>query len=172
MTSRNLILALLVPLIGWRIYKRVRRNVGRQRSRAWRHWAGTILSPLLLALFALAAMRSPLAEGALAGGIACGIGLAAWALRITRFERTAEGCFYTPNAYIGVGLSLLLVGRVVYRFAELYAAGGDFAARGGAQDFARSPITLAILGAVFGYYAVYSAGLLRWRRGASGDPAV
>jgi hypothetical protein len=171
-TNPNLILALLVPFIAWRIYKRVRRNIGRQRSRAWRHWAGTLLCPLLLAIFALAAMRSPSAEGALTAGAAVGIGLGVWGLRITRFEHAAEGYFYTPNAYLGIGLSLLLVGRVVYRFAELYAAGGGLAPGASAQDFARSPLTLAILGLVFGYYAAYSAGLLRWRLRARRDAAV
>ena len=172
MASPNLILALLVPVVAWRIYRRVRRNIGRQRSRAWRHWAGALLSPLLLAVFALAAASSASAEAALGVGIAAGIGLAAWALRITRFERSAEGFFYTPNAYIGVGLSLLLVGRVIYRLSEMYIAGEALARGGGAVDFARSPVTLAILGVVFGYYAVYSAGLLRWRLRARGEPAV
>ena len=36
------------------------------------------------------------------------------------------------------------------------------AAPGGAH-FVRSPLTLAVLGTVAGYYAAYAAGLLRWR---------
>lgn len=161
-----------IPLILWRIYARIRRNIGRQRSRAWRHWFGLTLFPLLVLLFALAAMTSPVAEGALWGGVAAGVALALAGLRLTRFERTPEGFFYTPNAYIGVGLSLLLVGRILYRMAQLYGAGGAAAyatGPGAHQDFARSPLTLLIFGMVAGYYATYAAGLLRWRRGAR-DP--
>jgi hypothetical protein len=154
-----------IPLILWRIYARIRRNIGRQRSKAWRHWLGLTLFPVLVLLFALAALHSPVAEGALWGGVAAGVALALAGLRLTRFERTEEGFFYTPNAYIGVGLSLLLVGRILYRMTQLY--GGNAAAAGSHPDFARSPLTLVIFGMVAGYYATYAAGLLRWRRGAA-----
>jgi hypothetical protein len=59
------------------------------------------------------------------------------------------------------------VGRVIYRMIELYSAG---AASQGSPDFVRSPLTLAIVGVVFGYYAMYSAGLLRWRIKARSAP--
>jgi hypothetical protein len=166
----TVVFAVLVPLVAWRIYKRIRRNIGRQRSRLWRHWAGTVLCPLLLALIALGAMRSVDAELALAGGIIAGVALAAWGLRLTRFEREGGGFFYTPNPYLGVGLSLLLVGRIVYRFFELYQLHGHFDAA--APDLGRSPLTLAMVGLVFGYYAIYSLGLLRWRRRETGAAAV
>jgi hypothetical protein len=166
----TVVFAVLVPLLAWRVYKRVRRNIGRQRSRLWRHWAGTVLCPLLLAVIALGAMRSMDAELALGAGVACGLALGFWGLRLTRFERDGAGFFYTPNPYLGVGLSLLLVGRIVYRFFELYQLHGHFAA--GPPDLGRSPLTLAMVGIVFGYYAIYSVGLLRWRRRARSAAAV
>jgi hypothetical protein len=159
----SVVVALVVPLVAWRVYKRVRRNIGRQRSRLWRHWAGTVLCPLLLALMALGALHSVEAEAALLGGIAGGFGLGTFGLRLTRFERDGAGFFYTPNPYLGVGLSLLLVGRIAWRMVELYQLQGHFA-NTGSLDFARSPLTLVMVGLVFGYYATYSFGLLRWRR--------
>jgi hypothetical protein len=150
-----------VPLVVWRIYARIRRHIGRQRSRAWRHWVGVVLFPLLIALFALAAMVNPVAEIGLLSGVAGGVILGTWALRLTRYERTDQGFFYTPNAYIGVGLSLLLVGRILYRMEQVYVVGGAPASPDPA--FARSPLTLLIFGLVAGYYAMYAAGLLRWR---------
>ena len=161
MAPPNLVFVVLVPLIAWRIYKRVRRNIGQQRSRLWRHWAGTILCPILLALFALAAMRSRNAELALAGGIVGGIGLGTWGLKLTRFAESGGNFYYTPNAYLGIGLSTLLVARVLWRFYEIYQ--GQVPAAG-ADDLGRSPLTLLLLGLVFGYYATYSFGLLRWRK--------
>ena len=159
----NLVFVVLVPLIAWRIYKRVRRNIGRQRSRLWRHWAGTILCPLLLVLLGLGALHSMEAEMALLGGIAGGFGLGVFGLKLTRFERDGTGFHYTPNPYLGVGLSLLLVGRIAWRMMELYQLHGNLPPAS-SQDLARSPLTLLMVGVVFGYYAVYSFGLLRWRR--------
>jgi len=155
----------LIPLVLWRIYARIRRNIGRQRSRAWRHWCGVIFFPLIALMLALAAFSSALAEAALWCGFVAGAVLALQALRLTRYERTAEGFFFTPNAYIGVALSLLLVSRVLYRLAQVYLGAGVPAQTH--TDFAAAPLTLLILGLVAGYYTLYGAGLLRWRRRAA-----
>lgn len=161
---------IIVPLIAWRIYKRVRRNIGQQKSRLWRHWAGTVLCPILLALFALAAMRSMDAEIALVGGIAAGLALGTWGLRLTRYAESGGNFYYTPNPYLGVGLSALLVARVLWRFYELYQLHGAMPPAA-SNDLARSPLTLLLLGLVFGYYTAYSFGLLRWRRRAAREVA-
>jgi hypothetical protein len=171
MASPTLVVAALVPLIAWRIYKRVRRNIGKQRSKLWRHWAGTVLCPLLLAVVALGALRSTEAEAALLGGIAGGLGLGFYGLKLTRFEREVGGYFYTPNPYLGVGLSLLLVGRIAWRFAEIYQMHGNFVSMS-SPDWGRSPLTLLMVGLVFGYYAMYSSGLLRWRLRSRGAAPV
>jgi hypothetical protein len=155
-------LVLIIPLVLWRLYARTRRLVGRQRSRLWRHWTAAVLWPMLLALLALGTIAHPTAEAALAAGIVTGVALAVRGLKLTRFVATAEGFFYTPNARIGIALSLLLAVRIVYRMVELYTAGG--APRAAPQDFTRSPLTLLILGMLAGYYASYAVGMLRWRR--------
>jgi hypothetical protein len=162
MAAPSPVVYLLIPLVLWRIYARIRRNIGRQRSRAWRHWFGVVFFPLLALLLAMTALTRPLAEAALAGGFAGGAGLAVVALRLTKYERTEQGFFYTPNAYIGVALSLLLVSRIAYRMVQMY--GVDAAALATTHaDFGRSPLTLGMVGLVAGYYAIFAAGLLRWR---------
>jgi hypothetical protein len=171
MNTPWIVIVVLVPLVAWRVYSRVRRNVGRQKSRAWRHWTGAIFFPLLLVLLALAAMARPLAEAALAAGMVSGAALGVWGLRLTRFDRTTEGFFYTPNAYLGIALSLLLIARILYRLSEVYLMRGAASAVQ-AQDFTRSPLTLLIVGLVAGYYATFAIGLLRWRRRAAALPPV
>jgi len=163
--TTTLVFAALVPLIAWRLYARVRRLIGRQRSRAWRHWTAAVAFPLLAAMLGLAAAKNPLALGMLAGGLAVGAGLGLWGLRLTRFERTAEGYFYTPSAHIGIALSVLFAARIAWRLFEVRAG---VAAAGGSPDFARSPLTLAVFGTLAGYYATYAVGLIRWRRSAAG----
>ena len=166
-TASSLIFIALVPLIAWRLYSRIRRLIGRQPSKLWRHWAAAILFPLLLTMLGAGAIFSPLAIGALAAGIATGIGLSIWGLRLTRFEATPQGWFYTPNAHIGIALSVIFAARVLYRLFQMYALG--MASNSGAQDFARSPLTLLVFGMLASYYAAYAVGMLRWR--GSNPPA-
>ena len=153
-------IAIAIPLVAWRMYSRVRRMIGRQRSKAWRHWTAAIFFPLILAMLALATLVRPATLAILVAAMVAGVGLAVWGLKLTRFEKTAEGIFYTPNAHIGIALSSLLVARVLYRFYEI--ATMPVVPRGGAgmQDFARSPLTLVALGMLASYYAAYAIGVL------------
>jgi membrane protein CcdC involved in cytochrome C biogenesis len=162
MTPAAIGFAVLIPLIAWRLYRRIRRLVVRQKSRAWRHWVAAVFFPALLVLLATAALSNPLALAALVAGMVTGVVLSVWGLRLTRFEMTPEGIFYTPNAHIGIALSLLLVARIAYRLVEIGMAQG--LGQAGAQDFARSPLTLVIFGTLASYYAGYAVGVLRRRR--------
>jgi hypothetical protein len=162
MTSTSVVLLILIPLILWRVYSRVRRLVGRQRSTLRRHWIALIVFPLLSAVFGLGAMASPYGLPALAGGLAIGAALGWWGLRLTRFEATSEGYFYTPNAHLGIALSLLFVGRILYRMVQMFGLSG-VGAQAAAQGFSRSPFTLALFGTLAGYYTAYAAGMLIWR---------
>lgn len=151
----------LLPLIAWRVYARVRRLVGRQKLSRVRPWLTLVFFPLLLALLGLTALSHPERLLLLAGGVAGGLGLARYGLSKTRFEATPQGLFYTPNAHLGIALSLLFIGRLAYRFIELYLAAPGL--RPDAADFGRSPLTLAIFGLLAGYYVGYAFGLLRWK---------
>jgi hypothetical protein len=173
MNQPSPVLYLVIPLILWRIYARVRRNIGRQKSRAWRHWFSVAFFPLLVVLIAATSAANALAEGALLGGAAGGVALAFYGVKLTRFEVNPNGYYYTPNAYLGVGLSLLLVARVLWRMSALYAAQGALVDHGAtAQNLARSPATLVLFGLVAGYYATYSAALLLWRKRTPVPPLV
>ena len=76
-------------------------------------------------------------------------------------EATPAGLFYTPNAHLGIALSLLLVLRLGYRFVLLQAGGRGFDPQ--AMQVGSSPLTMAIFGTLAGYYVTYAIGLLRWR---------
>ena len=154
-------LLVLVPLIAWRVYARVRRLVGRQRLSRIRPWITLILFPALILLLCLAARSYPERLWLLAGGLSLGLLLGRFGLEKTRFEATPQGLFYTPNVHLGIALSLLFVARIAYRFVEVYAL--ESAVPHGAGDFARSPLTLAVFGLLAGYYVAYAAGLVRWR---------
>ena len=152
---------ILVPLILWRVYARIRRMVGRQRLSKVRPWITLTVFPLICGMLALAALHRPERLTLLAGGLAVGAVLAVYGLRRTKFEVTPQGFFYTPNAHLGIALSLLFVGRILYRFVEIYAL--DPSTPRDMREFGSSPLTLAVFGLLTGYYVGYAVGLIRWR---------
>lgn len=155
----KLVPVLVFSIIGWRMVSRVRRNVGRQVVLK-RRLLGRIGIYLVITAFlavALVIAKAPWAVFAgLSGGLALGAGLGLLGLRLTKFEATAEGRFYTPNPYIGVGVSFLLIGRLAYRFIVL---SGSSTPPSGQSQTALSPFTLLLYGILAGYYVTYFIGV-------------
>jgi hypothetical protein len=147
---------LLGCLFIWGGYRRVRRNIGQQPLHPRRALTSiTILSVISVAIIYLSLADARLLLG-FGGGLLPGALLGLLGLRLTRFETNASGHFYTPNTHIGIALSALFVGRMVYRLVVL---GGTAAAQNHAPPF-QSPLTLLILGLTVAYYLVYQTGLL------------
>ena len=117
--------------------------------------------PVLLLLICLAARAHPERLWWLAGGAGIGTLLGVFGLKMTRFEATPNGLYYTPHAHLGIAISLLFVARIAYRLFTVFANGSPTSP--GMTDFTRSPLTLALLGVLAGYYIAYAVGLLRWR---------
>ncbi len=155
MTSTTPIFGAALILVAWRIYRRIRRNIGRQPLRPRRALASvTILSVFSLAIV-YASLHQPRLLLGVGGGLSLGVLLGLTGLRLTRFETTRAGHFYIPNTPIGVALSLLLVGRLAYRFMILR----DVALAPNHPPPMQSPLTFFIFGLMAGYYIVYQTGL-------------
>ncbi|HYL70867.1 MAG TPA: hypothetical protein VEY89_06160 [Candidatus Dormibacteraeota bacterium] len=157
----------IVALIGWRLYSRIRRSIGRQHLSRMRPWITLSVFPLLIALLLQAGGWHMPGGACLAGGVALGIVLGGVGLRLTRFEATSAGLYYTPSAHLGIALSTLLVCRVVYRLAVNGFPGAPSPA--GPAPSALTPLTLALIGTLAGYYCTYAVGLLRWAARVAGD---
>jgi len=151
----------VVALIGWRMVARIRRVIGRQRLSPARPWFTVLLFPLILLMVLLTGLAHPMTTTATAAGVAVGIVLGLYGTRLTKFEVTPAGLFYTPNAHLGIALSLLLVLRLGYRFVTLQLGGQGLAPQ--SMQLGSSPLTMAIFGTLAGYYVTYAIGLLRWR---------
>lgn len=155
----------IICLFVWRIYSRVRRTIARQRVTPGRMIARIVIYAILTLLFAVVSI---LFFGELRGfasliaGVAGGAGLALIGLQLTRFETTPEGRFYTPNPYMGVGLSVLLIGRILYRVMVVSSAAQSHTQ----PQLMQSPLTYFFYGLLAGYYMAFFTGvLLRSRAG-------
>jgi hypothetical protein len=159
--------ALLVPLMALLLYRRFKRSVGRQPLAPRRMTARIVV---LLLVGALLLATSPTATGlvgACAGALA-GVALAMIALAHTKLEAGPDGNFYTPNRWLGLLVTALLVGRVAFRMATVYQASASGAPPPSMQ---RSPLTLAVFFVMAGYYGFYYAGVLRKMKALAPAPA-
>ena len=148
-------MVLIGGVMAWSIYRRIRRNIGQQRLRPVRITISIVIFSLISLLFLLAATHDMRLLAGIGGGLALGVGLGFVGLKLTRFETTEAGHFYTPNTYIGVGLSALFLGRLAYRY--MFLSDPNYT-----QDHPQamqSPLTFFIFGLVAGYYIVYYIGL-------------
>jgi hypothetical protein len=154
---------LIAALVVFGIARRLRRTFGRQPVQPVRIWLRIGILTLAAALIAAtSATHGVEMVEAFIAGLACGAALAYVGLRHTRFEVTSEGRFYTPHTYIGLAVTLLLVGRLAYRFLYLAnGANGTFAPDpNAAAAYQRSPLTVGIFAVLVGYYVLFYAGVL------------
>jgi hypothetical protein len=168
---------LLAAFVAFVLYRRVRRNIGRQAvSPARLQWRVGIFG-VVGALFLFMSLRDISLLGAMIGGLAAGVALGWLGLRHTKFENTPQGKFYTPHTYIGMFVSALLLARIAYRFISVYPA--MQAAQQAAQQadpnpfaaYQNSPLTVAIFGVLVGYYVFYYVGVLNKSRSTAMEPA-
>ncbi len=150
---------LIVALIAWRLYARSRRLIGRQPLSKWRPWVTVTVFPLLFLMLAVVARHQAPALLALAGGAIVGIGLGVLGLKLTKFETTSTGAWYTPSAHLGIALSTVLALRIGYRFIQVSQLANTGAPP---PTYTSSPMTLLIFGALALYYVTYAVGLIRW----------
>ena len=159
---------LIAALVVWGIYRRLRRSFGRQRVREGLMWLRIGILTALAASIAVVTAHDARVLAALAAGIAGGAALGYVGLRYTRFEVQPDGRFYTPHTYIGVAVTALFFGRLLYRFLTVYD--GALPNRGFAAAYQGSPFTAVVLGALVGYYVFYYLGVLQRTRLAAAVP--
>ena len=161
---------LVVALLGWLLYRRFRRTVGRQPLVPRRLMVQIGLLGLVTLLFLALALGQPLSAAAGLAGLLAGGAVGLLGLHHTKFERGLERDYYTPNTYLGLGIFALFLARLAYRYVQVSAqmqsipAGGAPPSAAGFSSLTSTPLTTALLLMVFGYYLVYESGLLLWTR--------
>jgi hypothetical protein len=147
-------------LSAWGIYRRIRRNIGRQKLRPRRIIIRLVVLSIISVIFIGISLQLPKLMLGIGGGLLLGIGLGFVGLKLTKFETTEAGHFYTPDTRIGIALTALLAGRVLYRLWILNDVTASATTGGGPPPAAfQSALTFLIFGLNAGYYLVYSIGL-------------
>jgi hypothetical protein len=153
----------------WRLHGRVRRAIGRQQFSKGRARFTVFFFPAIAALLCYTTFKVPMGILGLVAGLAVGAGLGVYGLRLTKFENTPAGMFYTPNAHLGIALSSLLILRIGYRYVAMYFSADQLAAP--AATLVPNPLTLLIFGTTAGYYTAYAIGLLRRKSVSQASPS-
>jgi hypothetical protein len=154
---------LFAALFVFLIYRRFRRNFGQQPLRPIRMQIRIGVLIVVGGLLLPAALRSPAFLWAMLAGLAAGIALAIWGASRTRFLKISDQLYYLPHTYTGVAVSLLFLGRIVYRFIQVYTnahAAHPLATGASSQAFLpasmlTSPLTLSLFFVLMGYYVCY-----------------
>jgi hypothetical protein len=158
---------LMGALVIFVIYRRMLRTFGRQTVSVGRMWVRIAILLLVACFFVYATVRNLTSVEALLAGILGGAALSYLGLKHTIFEVTPEGRFYTPHTYIGLVVSALFLGRLLYRFVISYDS-AQAAAQAGAPGqpnlaaaYQNSPLTVAFFGVLITYYVVFNLGVLQ-----------
>ncbi len=154
---------LAIAGIGWLYYRRIRRSFGRQSWQPKRTVARLALVSIVALALLGAAVFLPHVGLGIGVGAAAGAALGLLALKHTHAQAIDGQRYYTPNPWIGGGLTVLLLGRLAWRWSQGALAGGSAQA---AQQ--ASPLTMGIAATLIAYSLVYNIGLLlRMRQLAS-----
>lgn len=159
---------IFVAVFGFLLYRRYRRTVGRQPLVPKRLTFQVILLAVvtLLVFVPLLAHLQTAAEGV--GGLIVGGLVGMVSLRLTQFERTTDRDYYTPNTYLGLAVFGGFLARLIYRYtqvsSQMSAPHGAGQMPPGMSALMSSPLTVALLLMVIGYYLIYEGGLLLWYR--------
>ncbi|HSN16724.1 MAG TPA: hypothetical protein VLV87_00825 [Gammaproteobacteria bacterium] len=152
------------------LYRRVRRNFGRQRlNRGYMIFRMVLLCVLGALLLIPTFFSREVLVMTLIGG-AIGLGLAIWAAKHTRFLKEDGVLYYIPHSYTGIVVTALFVGRLMYRVVVLSQSGYSVATMdthmgpgdlGGMGGIYHNPVTRLIFFVLIGYYVYYYWFVLR-----------
>lgn len=169
----NHVFSVLLPvaLIGFGIYRRVRRTIGFQKLEPGRLRFRTVLFAVLGLLILALAIYHPIQLVGDAIGLAGGLTLGYFGIRHLRFEKREQGWFYRTHGTVEAIVLVLFIGRIAYRIIETmllqpgaFSGTGAPGAGAGANpygDFSKDPLTSAVFFVLVSYYLRFFTHLLR-----------
>jgi hypothetical protein len=166
-----LVVIALMPLI---LIQRYRMGTARRLARPWVATLNVALTALSAVLFLVAAAVTaiwvPNALRGAATGLVVGLGMGVLGLLLTRWEPTPATLHFTPNRWLVLLVTFMVSVRIGYGFwRSIQAARAGIYGSEMVLAFG-IPESLAVGGAVIGYYLAYAIGARRrigqWQRRA------
>jgi hypothetical protein len=168
---------LIAALVVFVIYRRLRRSFGQQLLRPVRMQIRIAVLLIVGGFLLPVTLRSAAFAAAVLGGAACGVALALWGAARTRYLRIENQLYYVPHTYTGIAVSLLFLGRLVFRLVQAYGGRTSHGPglSGTDQAFApaamvQSPLTVALFFVLLGYYVCYYSAVLWKSKRATPEP--
>lgn len=146
------------------LYRRFRRNFGRQKLRPGYLIFRMVLLCVVGVLLLIPTFFSTELAVVTIVGVAIGVGLALWAAKHTRFLREDGVLYYLPHTYAGMVVSALFLGRIIYRFVVVSQSQYSVATMdpnmgpgdlGGYSSIYHNPVTRLVFFILIGYYVYY-----------------
>ncbi|MBB6733204.1 DUF1453 domain-containing protein [Cohnella zeiphila] len=161
-------LVLIVCLVAFAVYRRVRRTVGWQTLRPKSMTVRSVILCVLGVLFLVLGGLHPVSLVSDIIGIVLGIVLAYVGASLTRFEQRGGKLQYLPNPWLGTIVTVLFLGRLAYRMYWMFSRSGQDAMQNvsgaGANPFTGmggSSWAAGLMMIMFAYYVAYAVLLLR-----------
>ena len=159
---------LLLPFALWQRYRMGR---ARRRAIAWvaaiNAWSLLVSALLFLCSAWMAGHWVDAALTHAAAGLGIGLLLGVLGLLLTRFEFTPQGLFYTPNRWLVLALTLLVVARILFGAWRLQYA---WATNTEAAWLSQQGSVLVVGGLLIGHYLAYAWGVRRRLRRSRRSP--
>ncbi|MBE1442910.1 hypothetical protein [Paenibacillus sp. OAS669] len=172
MQSQVVITALLIIFIMYRMFLRIRRNIGWQQLLPRKMGVSIVLFSIIGLLFLMeGTFRASTVISDLLG-ILVGSILAYVGAQLTQIELRNGHWFYRPNLWIGSLVTVIFIGRFIYRLFGIFTAGPSGALQ--SSNPWENPVfssgsgwTAGLMLIMFAYYVTYNVMMLRKQRFAS-----
>jgi hypothetical protein len=145
----------LFPLLLVMVVLRLRRDLGFQRVGSARVRIRMVMLFILAALVTgILVIQSPLLTIL---SLAASLSLVAFSVRTTVLEHRDDGIWFKPNQWVGTGLMVVYLGRIGFRFYQLWQSGAleNIQVANATEIFVSSPLSRAALLLLVSYFAIY-----------------
>ncbi|HEX7056678.1 MAG TPA: hypothetical protein VF260_05710 [Bacilli bacterium] len=169
MDQHSSTLIIMIALILFAIYRRVRRNIGWQHLRSGSMTIRIVLFLVVGLLFFIEGVFHPISLISDIAGIGLGVVLALYGAKVTDFAQREGLLYYRPNVWIGAVVTFIFLARFVYRFYGVFSSGILDQVQQGKQNpndlqnlsSAADSWTAGLMLIMFAYYVVYYMILLK-----------
>jgi hypothetical protein len=170
MLIQSIVTIILSIFILYRIFLRVRRNIGWQQLNPGKMQVLIAIFFIIGLIFLILGAFHPISLVSDAAGILIGAIIAYYGADMTRFDKRDGHYYYRPNAWIGSLVTAIFLGRLIYRMYEMFTLGNLGGPQGGLSLTdklatmgynADAPWTSGLLLIMFAYYVMYYIILLR-----------